>query len=119
MTGSSPGLDSYFYRDTNTLEQFTPVFDSAGAHDYILWSGVMWHPAFTAPAGTGNYSATFEVFLADAVGSGNVDYTTSAGTDPRGTSGSVTLGFTSIPEPAAASLVALALAASAACRRRR
>ena len=62
LLSATPGLQAQFYRAT-APKSFTTVFTPS--HDYVLWSGGMWHPVFTAP-GAGNYEATFQFFLANA-----------------------------------------------------
>lgn len=117
LLSASPGLTAYFYRATDGNEVFEPVFTVS--HDYVLWSGSMWHPIFTA-ADAGSYSATFEFFLADVgIGSTPVDYTTQASEMPGYALGQVTLHWSAVPEPTAAGLVGLGLSLVWLARTRR
>ncbi|MDR1145759.1 MAG: hypothetical protein LBK71_06460 [Verrucomicrobiales bacterium] len=65
----------------SAYNRFAEVFSDIG--DQVLWNGGMWHPYFTLPADSapGLYSATFDIFVADALfteGTGAVDYSASA-----------------------------------------
>jgi hypothetical protein len=102
LLSATPGLQAHFYRATDP-KSFTPVF--VPAHDYVLWTGNMWHPVFTAP-GAGNYEATFQFFLANASGASVADFTTTASAVPGYSTAAVTLQFSAVPEPS--SLVLLA-----------
>jgi len=102
LLSATPGLQAHFYRATEP-KAFTPVFTSS--HDYVLWTGNMWHPVFTAPA-TGNYEATFRFFLANASAASVADFTTTAGAVPGYSTADVTLQFTSVPEPSTFALLA-------------
>jgi hypothetical protein len=115
LVSASPGLAAYYYRGTSGSELFDEVFTPS--HDYVLWSGVMWHPVFTASA-PGNYSATFEFFVANATRSGDVDYSTVASPAAGYSTAQATLNFAAVPEPASALLV-MAGAGALACLRRR
>ncbi|MCX7869406.1 MAG: PEP-CTERM sorting domain-containing protein, partial [Terrimicrobiaceae bacterium] len=92
--------------------------------DYVLWSGAMWHPVFVMPAGTPHgtsVNATFQMFLADAVHSGNVDWTTTASPVAGYETQTFTLSWTAVPEPASGLLVlagCAALAWRSRCRQR-
>lgn len=116
---STPGLSIYFYRFT-APKQFVQVFTPS--HDYVLWSGAMWHPIFVMPASTPYgtpVSATFEMFLANATNSGNVDWTTTASAVPGYETQQFTINWVAIPEPHATALAAMALALLATRHRRR
>lgn len=60
----SPELMVYRYRDTSP-KAWESIFGTGGATNALYWSGMMFHPAFTAPPGTNNLTATFEVYLLD------------------------------------------------------
>ncbi len=121
MTSSTSGLGAYFYNNSGN-GTFTPLFLTAGAsHDYVLWSGGMWHPYFTMPSSTPYntpVTATFEFFLADALNTGDVDYTTTAGAQPGYSIGMQTVTWTAIPEPGVLGLAGLGLLFIFASRRR-
>lgn len=114
LISSSPGLSAYFYRGTTGSEAFDQVFTAT--HDYVLWSGAMWHPVFTAST-PGNYSATFEFFLADTAVVGSVDYTTVASPNPGYATAQQTVNFSTVPEPGSGLLVIAGLVALAGVRR--
>jgi hypothetical protein len=59
---STPGLSVYRYRDTGQ-KAFEPIFGTDGTTNAQFWSGMMFHPAFTAVPGTNPLTATFEAFL--------------------------------------------------------
>lgn len=105
LLSATPGLVAHYYRATDP-KAFTPIFGPS--HDYVLWNGNMWHPVFTALT-AGNYSATFELFLADTEGSGVADFTTTALPQPGYSTAQVTLNFTAVPEPATSALLILGL----------
>lgn len=113
MTSFTTGLGAYFY-NASGAGTFQPVFHTAGSpHDYVLWSGAMWHPYFTMPAATAygtSVSATFEFFLANATITGDVDYTTTAGYESGYSVGSQTITWTAIPEPGTLGLACCGLA---------
>lgn len=62
---SSPGLSIYRYRET-APKTWEPIFGTEGSTNSLSWNGMMFHPVFLAPPGTGAYTANFEAFLADA-----------------------------------------------------
>lgn len=113
MISSTPGLGAYFYNSSGA-GTFQPVFLTAGSlHDYVLWSGAMWHPYFTMPAATAygtSVSATFEFFLANTTLTGDIDYTTTAGYAAGYSVGSQTITWTAIPEPRTLGLTCCGLA---------
>lgn len=115
LLSATPGLQAQFYRATDP-KSFTTVFTPS--HDYVLWSGGMWHPVFTAP-GAGNYEATFQFFLANASTASVADYTTTAAAVPGYSTANVTLQFTSVPEPSTLALLATGLGLLLWTRRRR
>lgn len=59
---SSPGLGAYRYR-SGAVRLWDPIFGTAGVTNALQWDGTMFHPGFTAPPGTGSYTAMFEAFL--------------------------------------------------------
>jgi len=61
---SSPCLGAYRYR-SGANKAWEPIFGTAGSTNALQWDGTMFHPGFTAPPGTGTYTATFEAFLMD------------------------------------------------------
>lgn len=60
----SPELKAYRYKET-APKAWEPIFGTDGATNAMYWSGMMFHPAFTAPPGTNELTATFEVYLLD------------------------------------------------------
>jgi hypothetical protein len=85
---SSPGLGAYRYR-SGASKQWTPIFGTEGVTNALQWDGTMFHPAFTAPPGTGTYTATFEAWLLD----------TASGLPVPGTStGPFTFTWTVVPD---------------------
>lgn len=59
---SELGIYRYSMSDPKT---WTPVFGTEGSSNAVYWSGLMWHPAVTAPARTNTLSATFDAYLVD------------------------------------------------------
>lgn len=96
-------MDAWNYVDGDTF--FDEVFTGSG--DQVLWDGVMWHNYFTLPsnAAPGTYTASFEIFVANAAftgGTGHADYTAGALAATRDTSyNTVTINYSwqAIPEP--------------------
>ena len=104
LASVSSGLMEFWnYVDGDTF--FDEVFTGAG--DQVLWDGVMWHNYFTLPssAAPGTYTASFEVFVANATftsGTGHADYTAAALAATRDMFyNTVTIDYTwqAIPEP--------------------
>jgi hypothetical protein len=60
---SSPGLSFYDYNDFTPPLTWNPIFGTAGTPNATYWNRVMWHIGVTAPPGTNNYTATFEIFV--------------------------------------------------------
>lgn len=60
----SPALNAYRYKET-APKAWQPIFGTAGVTNAMYWNGMMFHPAFTAPPGTNDLTATFEVYLLD------------------------------------------------------
>lgn len=60
----SPELKAYRYRDTEP-KAWEPIYGTAGVTNAMYWNGMMFHPAFTAPPGTNELTAIFEVYLLD------------------------------------------------------
>jgi hypothetical protein len=55
-----------FYRYNGSVPKaWEPIYGTAGSPPDRYWNTVMFHPTVTAPPGTNNLSATFEVFLMD------------------------------------------------------
>ena len=76
---SSPALRSFNYDDYDNI--WDPIFDAE--RPQVLWSGGMWHNYYTLPANAapGAYTATYEIFIADAEfswGTGFADYSENA-----------------------------------------
>jgi len=100
---SNPDLQSWNYG--NSANRFDEVFADVGSQ--VLWDGGMWHNYFTLPANAapGDYSATFEIFVANATftaGTGFVDYSTvaqNATRDINYNSVTFTYEWTVVPEP--------------------
>ncbi len=109
---SSPLMESFNY--SSSANRWDQVFGSAAAQ--VLWNGSMWHNYFTLPADAqaGNYSATFEIFLADTKfsgGTGFAQYDADALAATRNTnfdSAFVTYNWVVVPEPSGVALLALA-----------
>lgn len=85
---SSPGLSAYRYRNSAPA-LWEPIFGTAGATNAFQWDGTMFHPAFTAPAGTNSYTARFEVSLVDSATGKPV---------PGATSAPFTFNWTDVPD---------------------
>ena len=85
---SSPGLGAYRYRSTDP-KAWEPIFGTAGVTNALMWNGMMFHPGFTAPPGTGTYTATFEAFLMDNATGQPI---------PGANSGPFDLNWTSMPD---------------------
>jgi hypothetical protein len=123
LSHSSTLLESWNY--VNSLNLFDEVFASVG--DQVLWNGSMWHNYFTLPdaAAPGAYTASFEVFIADATfteGTGWVDYTPgalAAAQDTGYSTVSVNYTWQVVPEPSSALLLAGGAAMLLARRKRR
>lgn len=119
---SSPQLKSFNY--SSSANRWDQVFNAVDSQ--VLWSGNMWHNYFTLPstAEPGNYSATFEVFIANTEFTGTTgfaQYDSAAQNATRNTNFTpafVTYNWTVIPEPTSG-LLALAGAGSLILRRRR
>jgi hypothetical protein len=62
--GGPPELE--FYRYSGSAPQaWEPIFGTAGTPDSLRWNGLMFHPGVAAPPGTHDFTATFELLLAD------------------------------------------------------
>lgn len=61
---STPGLSVYRY-SSSAPKAFEPIFGSEGSPNALRWNGMMFHPAFTAPASTNAIQAVFEAYLVD------------------------------------------------------
>ncbi|MGP8234757.1 MAG: hypothetical protein ACLQVW_05040 [Limisphaerales bacterium] len=44
---------------------WAPIFGTDGSTNAMNWSGMMWMLTSTAPPGTNDYSATFEIYVVD------------------------------------------------------
>lgn len=87
ISGSSE-LKAYRYSG-NAPKAWEPIFGTDGAPDSLLWNGMMFHPAFTAPPGTEPLSATFQAYLAS----------TATGEEIEGSSsGAFTLTWTNVSD---------------------
>lgn len=85
---SSEGLSVYRYSNTEP-KVFAPIFGTEGSTNALHWNGMMFHPTFTAPAGTNSHSAVFEAYLV------NVE----TGAEITGSStGTFTFEFTNLPD---------------------
>ncbi len=60
----APELKAYRYKET-APKAWEAIFGTDGVTNALFWNGMMFHPAFTAPPGTNNLTATFEVYLLD------------------------------------------------------
>jgi hypothetical protein len=84
---NSPNLGIYNYSTTPKL--WAPIFGTNGSTNATYWSGMMWMLAATAPPGTNNFSATFEVYVVD---------TTTGKEVPGSSSGPFILNWTDVPD---------------------
>ena len=66
LLSSPPELKAY-RNANNPPKSWDPIFGTDGTPAELYWNGMMFHPAFSAPPGTNNLSATFEVYLVDTV----------------------------------------------------
>lgn len=62
----SPELKGFRYKET-APKAWEPIFGTDGVTNALYWNGMMFHPAFTAPPGTNDLAATFEVYLLDTI----------------------------------------------------
>ena len=119
---SASSMQSFNYG--NAANRWDQVFD--GVDSQVLWNGSMWHNYFTLPAdaAAGDYSATFEVFVASAEFSGTTGFAQydsaalNAVKNTNFTSAFVTYNWTVIPEPSGGILLGVGIA-SLLIRRRR
>lgn len=79
-----------FYRYSGSApKMFQPVFGTDGVTNALFWSGMMFHPVVTAPPGTNNCTATFEIYLLD----------TATGTEvPNSSSGPLVFNWTNVAD---------------------
>jgi hypothetical protein len=119
---SSTLMESFNYG--NASNRWDQVFD--GVNSQVLWNGSMWHNYFTLPsnAAPGDYSAVFEVFVANTPFTGTTGFAQydaaafAATKNTNFTSAFVTYNWTVIPEPASG-LLSLAGVGTLVLRRRR
>ncbi|MEX1115242.1 MAG: PEP-CTERM sorting domain-containing protein [Akkermansiaceae bacterium] len=119
---SSPELQSFNYG--NAANRWDQVFVDVDFQ--VLWSGSMWHNYFTMPASTpaGSYSATFEIFVADAPFTGTTGFAQydsaalAAARNANFTPAFVTYNFDVIPEPTSGILLGLGIGSLLVRRRR-
>jgi hypothetical protein len=120
---SSASLQSFNYG--NAANRWDQVFD--GVNSQVLWNGSMWHNYFTLPdtAPAGNYSATFEVFVATTEFTGTTGFAQydsaalSASKNTNFNSAFVTYNFSVIPEPTSGILLGAGIGSLLLRRRRR
>jgi hypothetical protein len=93
MLSQSPGLSTY-----DKMHSYAPIFGTGTSSNIWMWDPTMGmaHNAYTVTPGYGNWSATYKVYIGDA--------TTKAAIAGYG-SDTVTLTWTSIPEPATMALM--------------
>lgn len=90
QTSATPGLAAYAHHT------YTPIFGTNGSSSSWSWDGTMAHNAYAAtPSWNGSYSASYSLYLADASGTPATAYSST----------SITLTWTSIPEPAMVGLL--------------
>jgi len=85
---ASPELSCYRYSGSAPA-MWDPVFGTAGSSSAVSWNAKMWHPAFTAPAGTNGSTAVFDVYLA---------YNGTSNEVPGSASDAFLLDFTNVPD---------------------
>ena len=100
MTSATPGLEIYEggMRMMRANHTYAPIFGTDGSDAAWQWNGNMHHPWVAAPS-LGEYAASFDVYIGDAV---TGERLTAFASD------SVTLDWVAIPTPASASLLGLA-----------
>lgn len=86
---ASPGLSFFDYNDFTPPLTWNPIFGTAGTTNAAYWNRVMWHIGVSAPPGTNNYSATFEIFVMN---------TASGQPVANSSSGPFTLNWTCVPD---------------------
>ncbi len=101
---ATPGLEAFLFR--TAPDTWSPMFGTDGSSDTFLWNLGMFHPAYTAPAATGQHTASYEVFLVDQDGT------------PTGVTEQFELHWNVIPEPTTGLLTALGLLGALLLRRR-
>lgn len=119
---SSASMKAFNY--SSSANRWDQVFN--GVNSQVLWTGQMWHNYFTLPdtAPAGNYTARFEVFVANTEFTGTTgfaQYDAAALAATKNTNFSpafVTYNFTVIPEPSSVVLLGAGLG-SLIIRRRR
>lgn len=99
---ATPGLEVYRGGMMNNMgaHSVAPIFGTAGSSPRIAWNGTMLHNWYAATM-PGDYSATYRLYFGDANGDATPGYTPAE----------VTFHWTAVPEPAAATLLVVALAA--------
>lgn len=112
---SVSSLDIKSFNHGNADNRWDQVFNGVGSQ--VLWNGTMWHNYFTMPASTapGNYSATFEIFIADTPFTGTTGFAQydtvalNAAKDTNFNSAFVTYNFSVVPEPSTVGLLLIGL----------
>ncbi|MEX1119072.1 MAG: PEP-CTERM sorting domain-containing protein [Terrimicrobiaceae bacterium] len=113
---SSPSMKGFNYG--NAANRWDEVW-ADGVDSQVLWNGSMWHNYFTLPsnAAEGAYTASFEIFIADAPFTGTTGFAQydaaalSATKDTNFNPATVSYTFNAIPEPTSALLLSFAGAA--------
>lgn len=88
---SSPGLQAYEHGT------YSPIFGTAGSSDAWLWDGIMAHNAYAVPTSTGTWTASYRLYIGDINGVALPGFGET----------SITLNWTSVPEPTAAAAIAI------------
>jgi hypothetical protein len=85
---SSPELEFHRYSGSPP-KAWAPIFGTASTPESIEWSGLMFHPAVSAPPGTNELFAIFDAYLAS----------TETGEEiPNSSTGMITLVFANMPD---------------------
>jgi hypothetical protein len=87
---STPGLHAY-----DRSNGYTPIFGTDGSSDLWKWNGMMAHNTYAVAAVPGTWSATYDVYVGDALTGAAI---------PGYGSASTTLNWTSVPEPSSLAL---------------
>jgi hypothetical protein len=92
---TTPGLLAFSGGTMMNPGTFTPIFGTGGSSPRIQWNGTMLHNWYAAVA-PGNYEATYRIYFGDANGVATPGYMADE----------VTLNWTAVPTPGAASMAA-------------